>query len=441
MPLSSADVALVLRRAGFGGTRQQINELTGLERTQVVDRVLDLSAPYAGPAPPDMANGSVAAYDRFVALQQWWLDRMARTTTPVVEKMTLFWHGLFTTSFQKVYNPPMIAAQHHFYRANCLGDLRTLVQGMCTQPAMLDYLDNAWSRKSAPNQNFARELLELFLLGAGTFTEDDVNAAAAAWTGHSIDTATNAYQWQAGWHDTGSKTFMGRTGAWDGPDIIEIILTDPAVAPVMGRWIARKLWEFFAHPGPPPAAVDAIAAALVPSLDIEAAVRTLFLRDEFYAPASVQGHVRSPIEYVVAVLRGLPNARAIDLHPEWYLDDMGQVPFAPPTVEGWKQNGAWVSTSGAGAKARFAEYARWNLAGGPGNAGSGKQPLLGCVGLGVDAAVQLALETFHITAPSAATTNVLRSWLTTRRSHNGQGWWEPGALFMLVLLCPELQVG
>lgn len=434
MATSSADVALLLRRAGFGGSAAEIAALAQLaDRAAVVDAILG-ATPYAGPPPPDMSDASgLDGWQRFMALSQWWIDRMARSTSPIIEKMTLFWHGLFTTSFSKVFDPPMIGAQHHFYRSAALGNLRTFAIGMSMQPAMLDYLDNAWSTKWSPNQNYARELLELFLLGVGNYTEADVDAAARAWTGHSID--GSSYLWRPQWHDEGTKTFLGHTGNLNGTDIVTIIFDDPAKATVLARWIAGKLWAFFAHPGPPAGVVDAIAAALQANWDITAALRVLFNRSEFYATASVQGHVRSPLEYIAAVLKGLLNeAHAVDAHPEWWFQAMGQMPFNPPTVEGWKYNGYWVSTASSAAKADFARYVSFHLN------ELGRHPFATLPG-DVGTAVDQALATFNITSPSNGTRTVLVNWLTQQRAILHQGWFERHGLFILVLLCPELQIG
>ena len=436
MATSSADVALLLRRAGFGGTAQEIGDLAALtNRAAVVDAILG-ATPYAGVAAPVIGPASpLDDWQQFMALSQWWLDRMATSTSPIIEKMTLFWHGLFTTSFSKVFDPPMIAAQHHYYRSAAMGSFRSLAHGMAMQPAMLDYLDNAWSNKWSPNQNFARELMELFLLGVGNYTEADVDASARAWTGHSID--GSSYLWRPTWHDNGSKTFLGHSGNLDGPDIIDVLFDDPAKAAVMARWIAVKLWAFFAHPtGQPADAVDAVADALRGSWSITDALRVLFNRSEFYATASVQGHVRSPLEYFAAVLKGLiGRATAGEAHPEWWFQATGQMPFNPPTVEGWKYNGYWVSTASAAAKADFARFLSFRLN------ELGRHPFANSSSLTVAGAAQLALDTFHITSPSAGTRTVLEQWITAQRTIQYQGWFERHGLFILVLLSPELQIG
>ncbi len=436
MATSSADVALLLRRAGFGGTASEITQLAALpDRAAVVEAVLG-AAPYGGDPAPAVGPGSGRGdWEQFMALSQWWLDRMARSSSPIIEKMTLFWHGLFTTSFAKVFDPTMIAAQHHYYRSAALGNFRSLAHGMALQPAMLDYLDNAWSNKWSPNQNYARELLELFLLGVGNYTETDVDESARSWTGHSI--SGSSYLWRPSWHDEGTKTFMGHTGNLDGPDIIDVLFDEPAKALVMSKWIATKLWSFFAHPtNQPAAAVDAVASALRAGWDITAALRVLFNRNEFYATESVQGHVRSPLEYFAAVLKGLiGRIDAANAHPEWWFAATGQMPFNPPTVEGWKYNGYWVSTASAGAKADFARFLSFRMN------ELGVHPFAATSSMSVPDAVQLALDTFHIVTPSNGTRTVLQDWLIAQRTITYQGWFERHGLLIAVLVCPELQIG
>lgn len=423
----------MLRRAGFGGTRAQIDALTPLDWPAVVDRVLDTSTPFPDPPPPEIGS-TVSYWEQFTALQRWWLDRMATTPTPIVEKMTLFWHGLFTTSFQKTYEPDWITAQHRFYRAHAMGDLASLAQGMAVQPAMLDYLDNGSSKSKAPNENFARELMELFLLGIGHYTQDDVVAAARAWTGHGYDRTTRAYRFRAEWHDSGTKSFLGHTGNLDGPDTIAIMLTDAAIAPVTARWVTTKLWEFFAHPGPPPGVIEDLAATYLQSgFDTRAVLRALFLRPEFRSTATVQGRVRSPIEYVVAVLRGL-GVTAGDIRPDWYLRAMGQEPFNPPSVEGWKHNAYWLSTAATGAKARFVWHTTWKLG------EIGRHPFVGTSSLDRDALVQLAFDTLAVTEPAPATRTAIGDWLTAQRAAPHDTWAEPHGLLTMILLSPDLQL-
>ncbi len=444
MAISTADAALLLSRAGFGGTAAEVASLAAsADRSAAVDKVLTGMSAYGGPAMVDMSDASgLGDYDRFVRLQQWWVDRMANTTNPIVEKMTLFWHGLFTTSYSKVFDAPLIGQQHQYYRSMAMGNLQQFALGMALQPAMLEYLDNSRSTKRSPNQNFARELMELFLLGVGNYTEADVDAAARAFTGHTV--AGGAYSFRSDLHDVDSKTLLGQTGNWDAADVITILFSTghtPAGAPTSGvvaAWVATKLWEFFASPAVDANAVNAVAASLVADWNITNALKVLFKRSEFYATASVQGHVRSPVEYIVAVLRALRDLSvfAADVHPEWYFDAMGQTPFNPPSVEGWKHNGYWVSTASSGAKASFLNYITNVLQ------NRGIHPFATSTATNdVTVVAQQAFDRFSV-SPSTASLNNATAWLTTQRAlGNSNSWFERHGLFMLVGLCPELQIG
>ena len=436
MPTSASDIAHLLRRSGFGTTRSEVTNLARLTLTEAVDTVLNTSAAPADVPPPELANAADANWLRYVALVQWWIDRMATTSTPIVEKMTLFWHGHFTSAYRKVADPVPLYRQNALYRTHALGNFATLAQRMALQPAMLLYLDNAENRRQHPNQNFARELLELFLLGHGNYSEDDVAAAARSWTGHSVDWDTREYLFRPEWHDTGQKTFLGSAGNLDGPDIIGIVLTESAPSAVMAKFICAKLWAFFAHPGPVPAGVvdDLATTFLSNGLQIKPVLRALFLRPEFYLPASKQGHVRTPIEYVVSVLRAL-GVTAATAHPEWYLNDLGQMPFDPPDVSGWKYNGYWLSTATASTKASFATYLTWRLH------ELGLHPFANCSTEAVNPLLDRAFDLFGLLEPSTTTRSALQTWLGRQRALAYQGWAETPGLFTLMLLAPDLQVG
>ena len=322
--LAAADVAHLLRRAGFGGTAPQVAALAGQADTAVVDAVLNTAAnpPEARPAILDAVGANEERWLRLVSIRQNWHDRMANTPTPIVEKMTLFWHGHFTTSSDAVYRPNALWQQLTYYRANALGNFRTLAKGMAIQPAMLMYLNNDENRKKSPNQNFARELLELFLLGVGHYTEGDVIAAAAAWTGHTLanddyEMDTASYAFRADWHDTADKTFFGITRNWDGPQIIDEVIDNATSRPLMARFIVSKLWAFFAGAAPAAGVIDALVAVFVANnFEIKPVLRAMFLRTEFYSAEVKAGLVRTPVEYFTAVMRATSMAAA-DIHPEW----------------------------------------------------------------------------------------------------------------------------
>ncbi|QYG92156.1 DUF1800 domain-containing protein [Iamia sp. SCSIO 61187] len=264
MDFTRADVAHLLRRAGFGGTTAEIDALVARPSwAAVVDRVLDTSA-----APPDHVPARVDDradpwYPPWVAGVQHWTDRMATTPTPIVEKMTLFWHGLFTSSVDKVLMR-LVFRQVATYRTHAVGDLHDLAQAMATSPAMLVYLDNESNVVGNPNENFARELMELFLLGQGQYTEADVAEMARAWTGHGFDSVGETYIWYPGRHDDGPKTIWGITRRWDGPETItEMVRGSKQQA--CARHIATRLWAFLAGPPPGPGVIDELASAFAAS--------------------------------------------------------------------------------------------------------------------------------------------------------------------------------
>ncbi len=433
MPSNPDEIAHLLRRSGFVAPGARVAQLAALDWPAAVEAVLS-----TGGNPPEDLPASVftwnddMGYQIYVDLVQWWLDRCATTPTPIVEKMTLFWHGHFTTSFSKVYNIPAILSQHRLYRSQALGNLGTLAQAMAIEPGMLWYLDNADNVKRSPNQNFARELMELFLLGVGNYTEDDVVSAARAWTGHGTP-AWNipTYLFSPEDHDDGDKTFFGVTRNWNGPDIIAEILTNPAKRPVMARFMVKKLWEFFAYQNPAPALVDAIAAAsLDVSLDITNVLRTIFNRPEFRSSQARTGLVRSPIEYVVATLHH-SGVKASVLNPQWYLDDMGQAPFDPPNVSGWRPNAYWVNSGAFAGRAEFARQTARRLK------DLGWWADLDT--MGVDQAIDHGANTFALNPMSATTRAALVNWLTRSRATNKR-WAERTNITTLLMLTPEMHL-
>jgi uncharacterized protein (DUF1800 family) len=433
MAASPSDLQHLLRRAGFGATPAQLAAFAGLELPAVVDGLLAAVSP-PDPPPAAIDDPAVSGYEQWVAATQWWLNRMVTTPAPLVEKMTLFWHGHFVSDVDKVGDMGAMWRQLSLYRHGALGNFRTLTQAMAIDPAMLRYLDNDRNVKGAPNQNFARELMELFLLGAdpGNYTQDDVIASARAWTGYGLRPNTWQYQFDANEHDGGSKLFLGVTTNLDGPGVIDTIFDHADRGPIMARFIARKLWEFFAHPIPPPGVVTALATELRSNnYELKPLLRALFLRPEFYLPAAKQGLVRSPIEWVVALLKatGLDAATA---NPEWYVENMGQQPYSPPNVAGWKSNAYWISATAASARADWASYVAYkaSVAGFLGTTAS----------LAPAAAIDNAFAAFNIDRPTPGTRNALIAWLTDQRTVLYTGGLEPRNLILLMALSPEMQL-
>ena len=429
MPTPSPAVAHLLRRAGFGGTRAEIAALAPLDIKVIVDRVVDVRAADTLPDPPLLHDDTASSWDRYVAASSWWMDRMR--TAPVgaalVEKMTLFWHGHFCSSVDKVDSAPAMWNQNQLFRSKGLGSFRDLAQAVAIDPAMLRYLDNDRNVKGSPNENFARECMELFTLGTGAYTQDDVVAAARAWTGHTYD-KDGHYLFRPERHDTGAKTFFGQTKNWNGPDVLDEIVLG-STKERCARFIATKLWSFLAYPNPEGEVVDGIVAAyLAADLSIAALLKAIFLRREFYGPKATGALVRSPIEWTVAAMRatGLPCSVA---HPEWWLEGMGQQPFRPPNVAGWHANGYWLSASATWARQSFAGYLRWKIDDGF---------LADSPRRSVGDAVRTALAQFGVDDASPTTIASMEAWLRQERATTR--WAERPNLVMLSLLSPDVQL-
>ncbi len=431
--MERSEAAHLLRRAGFGGTASTVDEYAALSRDDAVTRLLDRSSATGIGPKPDVLPNDDGKYDQFVTMFHDWFGRMAYTGAPLVEKMTLFWHNHFTTSLEKTYAPRLIHAQHTLYWNNALGNFRTLAQAMAVEPAMLDYLDNRYSNKYGPNQNFARELMELFVLGVGNYSEDDVAAASKAWTGHSVADDDDTYEFRADWHDETESTFFGETRVWDGPQIIDKIFDSKP--DVVAKFVSKKLWSFFAYPNPEQTLVDSLASTLINSgWEVAPVLRQIFTSDQFFSAQAMQGLVRMPCEYFATVIRGL-GVDASVLKPQWYQEGMGQVLWNPPDVSGWKQNNYWVSSATAGGRAELARSAPWLLE----QAGVAN-PLAGLVTLPPAEAVDKALALFVPEVRSAAHRDVLVSWLTDVQSRPEEEWTLVPFLTSLTLMLPELQL-
>jgi uncharacterized protein (DUF1800 family) len=433
MPTSLNDVCHLHRRAGFGISLAAATQLTGHTRAELVAALMDRSGEPADIRPGVLSDAGVSGWEHWVAATHAWLDRMATTPHPLVEKMALFWHGHFVSGNDKVNDMALMWDQIQLYREAGTGNFRALAKAMALTPAMLYYLDNHWNRAGTPNDNFARELLELFLLGEGNYAESDVVAAARAWTGHTVDPATRRYTFRADWHDAGVKTFLGRAEALNGPDTIDRVLDHPTLGRVCARFIVRKLWSSFAHPDPPEAVLTDLSDIFVHGgWEIAPVLRAMFLRDEFYAAAATDGLVRSPIEWCVALAR-IVNLPASELHPDWRLASMGQQPFVPPNVAGWGNNAYWLSTAAAQARADHARYVAWR-------AGVLRGTFGGTVTMPVEAASASAFDAFGLDRVSAGTQRVVADWLVSQRAVPFTTWEQQMNLFALVAVSAEAQL-
>jgi uncharacterized protein (DUF1800 family) len=430
-----ADVAHLLRRAGFGGTSTQVATLAAQSWATTVDQLLDFSSAPADVQPAYLTDLNVGDWQKEFNLQAWWLDRMATTTTPLQEKLTLFWHGHFATANYKVSDMLLMYQQNALFRSMAAGSFRDLVQTMSLQPAMLIWLDNDPNEKGHPNENFARELMELFTLGVNQYTQADIVASARAWTGHNtLDSDREQYHFYPDRHDDGMKLFMGVNQDWDGPDIINFILRDDTThKTIAAKFIAAKMWSFFAYPNPEQAVVDAIAQDFLDDdLAVDTLVRSIFNHPSFLSDEAKQGLVRTPVEWIVATMRAL-SITAEDANPQWWMEDMGQQLFEPPNVSGWRPNDYWLTTSRLWSRANWSRYIIWQ--------DNVQNTLSGITSMTVHDAVQAGFDLFGIDSPSDHTRMKLEAWLTLQRADT-HAWtnWTFINLLTLVMLCPEMNL-
>lgn len=351
----------LLSRTGFGATPAEIEALAGVKHEQAVTALVERARARAAqgtetPAPiwvdlkpPGRKVDDKERKERFrqvlrmgLELKGWWVEEMARTETPFLEHMTLFWHNHFTSSLRKVKWAPLLWQQNQLLRRHALGNYRELLHQVARDPAMVIYLDSVRNKKGKPNENFARELLELFTLGEGNYSEADVKAAARAFTGWSLERESGSFRFRPWLHDRGEKEFMGRKGRFDGDDIIDIILEQPGVA----LHITRKAWREFVSPEPDPQQVEAIARAFRDSgYEISVLMRQLLASRGFRDPG-IRGHlIKSPVDLLVGTVRTF----------EIPLDDyqvlalasrrLGQDLFDPPNVKGWPGGAYWIDSA------------------------------------------------------------------------------------------------
>jgi uncharacterized protein (DUF1800 family) len=411
--------AHLLRRAGFGGSPADVARFAALTPDRAVDALIHYPKDSGVSGRPDDLGDDYDALQRRVAelqkdgtdpdalrdaraalglsrrhtlaaMQRWWLERMVRTQAPLQEKMTLFWHGHFTSALVKGISAREMIDQNWLYRSNALGNVRELAVAITEDPAMLKFLDNARSVKEHPNENFARELMELFTLGIGNYTESDVREAARALTGNTVRGAAQGggYTFAVRRHDFGTKTVLGATGQFDGKDVVEIIFRQPAAS----RFIAAKLLDFFVYNEPEPELVEGVAE-LLRRYDFQTApVMSQLLRSNvFFSDRAYRALVKSPVEFVVGAhqLYGIDQVNDEALAA---LNRMGQVLFEPPSVKGWDGGAAWLNSQTVLARENYANYLvagqqmmqtrSWLVDGVPASAAAASSKLVGTILLG-----------------------------------------------------------
>ncbi len=370
-PMGYDDARHLLARTGFGPTDAEVRKFAALPRNEAVARFINDARTTAVTPPPDFAVGTgplrrpgpAATDDERKAFRQeqirhglelraWWVQEMVATPSPLTERMALFWHNHFVSSQQKVRFARLMYGQNAMLRANALGNFGTLLHAASKDAAMLVYLDSAQNRKGQPNENFAREVMELFTLGEGHYTEQDVKEAARAFTGWSLDRDTGQYVFRPRVHDQGSKTVLARSGNFDGDAVLDILLAQPATA----EFITAKLWREFVSPDPDPREVKRIAQAFRGSgYDIKVALRGLLLSDAFWARENRGTLVKSPVEFVVGTLRQLEIAPPSGLPFAIVSAGMGQNLFSPPNVKGWPGGNVWIDANTLLARKQFVD--------------------------------------------------------------------------------------
>lgn len=358
--------AHLLNRAAFGGTPGEIEKLHALGHRGAVDSLLGAGEELDLFPPPEMepisaklkalkkenlADGVFKqrrdeihnkAREKTEELRQWWLRRMRETTNPAREKATLFWHGHWASGKPKVKDPFHLHRQNETLRANALGPFVPFAKQISRDPVMIEYLDLQSSSAAKPNENFAREVMELFTLGEGHYSEADIAEAARAFTGYRVNRETGVFEFRARQSDSKTKTVLGKTGPLTGDEVIDLIVGKPRCS----EFLAGKIWTFYAGTKPSEALQQTLGKQYqAGGMDTGKLLRTIFTSREFFAPNVARHQIKSPVQWLVQLCKTLeiPVPGAKQSHPT--LANLGQKLFEPPNVKGWDGGRAWISSS------------------------------------------------------------------------------------------------
>ena len=334
-----AKMAHLLRRAGFGPMPGEINARLDAGYEVTVQQLVESGMTAEGLGELDQQIGGILDFGDISDVRAWWVYRMIHSRRPLVEKMAFYWHGHFATAFSKVNDAWLMYLQNQLFREHGLGTFEELLLRVARDPAMLIYLDGAQNRKAHPNENFAREVMELFTFGLGHYTEEEVQESARCFTGWQI--RDNAFFFNAVEHDEGKKELLGLEGNLDGSDVLRALARHPATI----ERITRKLFAFFVYD-------DADAKTLGPIVQawkqsggsIREVVRAIFLSPAFSSQKAWRARIKSPAEYVIGAVRSVGGTIA-PRTVVGLMARMGQDLFNPPSVKGWDGGPAWISTS------------------------------------------------------------------------------------------------
>jgi uncharacterized protein (DUF1800 family) len=342
------------RRAGFSASPKTLDRLISQGFDETLEEYLDsyglddaemLAALEAQAYQLTYVNQNNQERPSWQNMSRWWLFRMVHSDRQLVEKMTYFWHDHFATSLAKVNvinldHVPFMMVQNELFREHALGNFKHLVHDVARDPAMLFWLDNHLNIKDNPNENWARELLELFTMGIGNYTEQDIQEAARAFTGWTLDRQTQTFSFRPLLHDFGSKVFLGQSGPFGGDDIIDIVFDQPVTA----EYIAEKLFEFFVYPSPSEEIVREMGDVFRESgYEIRPLLRAIFTHPEFFSGEAYRAQIKSPLELVVGTYRelGISDPQVLP----WVMRNLGQELFRPPDVGGWTSGTGWLNTT------------------------------------------------------------------------------------------------
>lgn len=350
-----------LLRTGFGATTAQIRALEPMSRAEAIRAILDSVHGQAVTPPPaflaaprpdwpahhkSQDDEAKRAFNRArdaeaIQLKAWWYGEMLATPAPFTERMVLFWHNHFTSGMDKVRQPDLLFRQNALFRVHAIGNFRTLLHAVAKDPAMVRYLDSQANKKGAPNENFARELLELYTLGEGTYSEKDIREAARAFTGWHMNDVSGDFRFNKGQHDDADKTVLGKTGKLDGGDVLDTILARHEVA----IFLTTKLWREFISDAPDAAEVTRLAAIYRDSgYDTRKLLDAIFASPAFWSPDNRGALVKSPVELLVGTVRTFEIPISDTTPFVEYGKRLRQDIFNPPNVKGWPGGAWWITT-------------------------------------------------------------------------------------------------
>jgi len=370
--------AHLLSRAAFGGTPEEIAATFAKGLEGAVHDLIEVGATAYNVSAPEWArprdlreirmearsakqSGDASKVrevrkmegDELLDPRRWWLEWIATTPAPLLERMTLFWHGHFATSAEKVKDGYWMWLQNDTLRHHALGNFVALTKAISRDPAMMIYLDLPQSRREHPNENWARELMELFTVGIGNYTEQDVRESARAFTGYRLDLATQRFRFAPNQHDAGAKKFLGRAGNFNGDDIIDILTKQAACA----EFIGRKICRYFIEDEPSVQLVNLAAERIhAHNFEMKPLLWEIFCSEEFYSERVMRSQIKSPTQFIVQSCKVLGCELPAPHVAQNAMRQMGQVLFAPPNVKGWDGGKNWISTSTLLFRNNFANY-------------------------------------------------------------------------------------